>query len=349
CMYCTLCGSYGCEHGAKASTNASLIPRALQTGNLDLRPRCMATEITVNDKGLAKSVVYLDPDGVRQEQPAKYVVVSCTAVESARLLLMSKSGRFPNGLANDNGLVGKNLLFSSFGEARAHFRISKNLERWPWLNDRAPFVNRSLQNFYMMDDDKAGFRKGGTLGFMWVHPNPIFAAIHMAGTGKPGIFGKALKDKMREYRDTRLLQFEIYAEFLATDGTYVSLDETVKDKWGLPVAAISIVRHPIDLTMTKFLVDRGSEVLESMKPDSLEQMGSDGETKILQGGTCRMGNDPATSVLDKDCKSHVVNNLYVVDGSFMPTSGGIPFTLTIAANSFRVASRMIERLKKEHG
>jgi choline dehydrogenase-like flavoprotein len=171
----------------------------------------------------------------------------------------------------------------------------------------------------------------------------------MAGTGSKGVFGKALKDKMREYRDTRLLQFEIYAEFLATDGTYVSLDENVKDKWGLPVAAISIVRHPVDHVMTKYLVDRGTEVLESMKPDSLEAMGDDGETKILQGGTCRMGKDPATSVLDADCKSHVVKNLYVVDGSFMPTSGGIPFTLTIAANAFRVASRMIDRLKKEHG
>jgi choline dehydrogenase-like flavoprotein len=349
CVYCTLCGSYGCEHGAKASTNASLIPRALETGNVDLRPRCMAVEITVNAKGLAKSVVYLDPDGVKQEQPAKYVVVSCTAIESARLLLMSKSSRFPKGLANDNGLVGKNLLFSSFGESRAHFRISKNKERWPWLTDRAPFVNRSLQDFYLMPDDKLGFRKGGTLGFMWVHPNPIFAAIHLAGAGKKGVFGKALKDKLREYRDTRLLQFEIYAEFLATDGTYVSLDENIRDKYGLPVAAISIARHELDHTMTKFMVARGEEVLALLKPDEVQSMGDDGETKILQGGTCRMGNDPATSVLDKDCKSHVVNNLYVVDGSFMPTSGGVPFTLTIAANAFRVASRMVERLKKEHG
>ncbi len=102
CMYCTLCGSYGCEMGAKASTNASLLPRALATGNIDLRPRCMAKEITVDDQGLAKSVIYTDPDGVTQEQPAKYIVVSATAIESARLLMMSKSKRFPDGLANDS-------------------------------------------------------------------------------------------------------------------------------------------------------------------------------------------------------------------------------------------------------
>lgn len=356
CTYCTLCGSYGCEHGAKASTNASLIPRALATGKLDLRPRCMAKEITVDAKGLAKSVIYLDPDGVEQEQPAKFVIVSCTAVESARLLLMSKSARFPNGLGNDSGQLGKNLMFSSFGESRAHFRISKTKERWPWLEtSREPFVNRSLQDFYWMPDDKFGFRKGGTLGFMWTHPNPIFAAVHIAGHGEKGVFGKALKDKLREYRDSRILQFEIYGEFLPTDGTDVTLSDkspkkdgtVVKDKYGLPVAAITINRHPLDLTMTKFLVERGEEVLALLEPERVQRIGQAGETMILQAGTCRMGKDPATSFLDKDCRSHAVKNLYVVDGSFMPSSGGVPITLTIAANAFRVASRFIERLKKE--
>ncbi len=356
CTYCTLCGSYGCEHGAKASTGAALIPRALATGNLSLRPRCMAKEITVDAKGLAKSVVYLDPEGVEQEQPAKYVVVSCTAIESARLLMMSKSNRFPKGLGNDSGQLGKNLMFSSFGESRAHFTVSKQKKRWPWLEtDQQPFVNRSLQSFYVMPDDKFGFRKGGTLGFMWTHPNPIFAAVNLAGRGKDRVFGKALKDRMRAYRDSRTLQFEIYGEFLPTDGTYVQLSDqaptkdgkVVRDKYGLPVAAITVTRHPLDYKMTRFLVDRGEEVLQSLQPDRLEPVGDMGETTILQGGTCRMGKDPATSFLDKDCKSHVVKNLYVVDGSFMPTSGGVPITLTIAANSFRVASRMIERLKKD--
>jgi choline dehydrogenase-like flavoprotein len=345
CSYCSLCGSYGCEHGAKASTNASLIPGALATGKVELRPHCMATQITVNEKGNAKSVIYLDKDGVEQEQPAKIVVVSCTAVESARLLLNSKSSRFPSGLANDNGLVGKNLVFSSFGESRATFRVAKNKQRWPWLDDPSPFVNRSVQDFYLMPDDKFGFRKGGTLGFMWTHPNPIFAAVGMAKQGKAGIFGKALKDRFREYRDSRILQFEIYGEYMPTDGSYVGVDSNVKDKYGLPVAAITITRHALDLKMTKFLVERGEEVLGALDPDKLERLGVAGETKILQGGTCRFGKDPATSVLDKDCRSHAVKNLYVVDGSFMPTSGGVPITLTIAANAFRVGRGLAARLK----
>ena len=346
CVYCTLCGSYGCEHDAKGSTSAALIPRAVATGNVEVRPKCMAKEITVDKKGLAQSVIYLDKDGVEQEQPAKIIVVAATAVESARLLLNSKSPRFPDGLANDHGLVGKNLVFSSFGQSKATFRVSKQQAAMPWLGSPAPFVNRSMQDYYLLPDDRHGFRKGGTLGFMWAHPNPIFASVGIAKKGEPGVFGKALKDKLRDYKDSRILEFEIYGEFLSNPDTFVTVDPKVKDKYGLPVAAISIKRHPLDLQMTKYLVERGEEVLERLKPDRLDRVGTAGETTILQGGTCRFGNDPYHSVLDADCRAHAVKNLYVTDGSFLPTSGGVPITLTIVANSFRVANRLVARLKR---
>jgi len=346
CAYCTLCGSYGCENDSKSGTNASLIPAAIATGHVEVRPKCMAREVTVDAQGKAKSVVYLDEAGVAQEQPAKIIVVSCTAVESARLLLNSASSRFPRGLANSNGQVGKNLVFSSFGESKATFTISKRKATWPWLTDGAPFINRSLQEFYVMPDDKLGFRKGGTLGFMFAHPNPIYAAVGLAKSGKEGVFGKELKDRIREYRDSKVVQFETYGEYLPTEGTYVTVDNNVKDKFGLPVAAITVERHPADLKLTRFLVERGEEVLAAMKPEKLERGGVAGETTILQHGTCRFGKDPATSVLDPGCCSHEVKNLYVVDGSFMPTSGGVPTTLTIAANSFRVAAGLIRRLKR---
>ncbi len=346
CAYCALCGSYGCETGAKSGTNASLIPAALATGKVELRPGCMARSVEVDKAGRAKSVIYLDPDGVEQEQPAKVIVVSCTAVESARLLLNSTSSRFPRGLANGSGLVGRNLMFSSFGESRATFRLSKQKANRPWLAAPDPFVNRSLQDFYLMPDERFGFRKGGTLGFMWTHPNPIFAAVGLAGSGKEGVFGKALKDKLRAYRDSRILQFEVYGEFLATLGTYVTVEPSVKDKYGIPVAAITMDRHPMDFAATRFLVERGEEVLLRLDPDDVQRVGVAGETTILQHGTCRFGKDPATSVLDKECRAHEVPNLYVVDGSFMPSAGSVPSTLTIAANSFRVAHHLIRRLKK---
>jgi choline dehydrogenase-like flavoprotein len=343
CAYCSMCGSYGCEVDAKSGANVALIPQAIHTGNVEVRPLCMAKQVEVDGRGLAKSVVYLDKDGVTQEQPAKIIIVSCTAVESARLLLNSKSQHFPHGLANANGRVGKGLVFSNFGESRATFRISKRKDSWPWLSDPSPFVLRSLQDYYLVSGQR--FRKGGTMNFVFAHPNPIFAASRLAGSGKDTVFGKELKDKLRDYRDSKILLFESYIEWLSNPGSYVKVDDTVVDKFGIPVAQITAARHPLDYEAIKYITDRGDEILKAMEPDGFERFEERGVTTILQGGTCRFGNDPATSVLDKNCRAHEVKNLYVVDGSFMPTSGGITTTLTIVANSFRVAHHLVKEMK----
>ena len=345
CIYCVFCGSYGCESGAKSSTHSALIPLALDTGKVELRTRCMARSVEVTADGRAKSVVYLDEKGELQEQPARIVVVSCTAVESARLLLNSRSARWPKGLANDSGLVGKNLTFSGFGRSRASFRISKRKQSWPWLDDPAPFVQRSLSDHYVLPaSTKLGSRKGGAIGFLWEHPAPISQGIALAQGGR-GAFGKELKERFRVFRDSKVLQFETYAEWLPTAGTSVSVEDTVLDRYGLPVAAITIDRHPADLAVTRYLIDRGEDLLKAMEPDAVWRVTEGGETTILQHGTCRFGNDPASSVLDRDCRAHTVPNLYVVDGSFMPTSGGNPNTLTIMANAYRVADRLARRVK----
>jgi choline dehydrogenase-like flavoprotein len=345
CIYCVFCGSYGCESGAKSSTQVTLMPLALETGKVELRPGCMARSVEVTPDGRAKSVVYIDERGELQEQPARIVVVSCTAVESARLLLNSRSARWPKGLANDTGLVGKNLMFSGFGRSRASFRISKRKQSWPWLDDPAPFVQRSLSDHYVLPaSTKLGSRKGGAIGFLWEHPAPISQAIVLAQGGK-GVFGKELKDRFRVFRDSKVLQFETYAEWLPTPGTSVSVEDTVLDRYALPVAAITIDRHPADLPVTRYLIDRGEDLLRAMEPDAVWRVTEAGETTILQHGTCRFGDDPATSVLDRDCRAHTVPNLFVVDGSFMPTSGGNPNTLTIMANAYRVADRLVKKAK----
>jgi len=345
CIYCMFCGSYGCESGAKSSTQAALMPLALATGKVELRPKSMVRSVEVTSDGRAKSVVYIDEGGALQEQPARIVVVSCTAVESARLLLNSRSARWPKGLANDSGLVGKNLMFSGFGRSRASFRISKRKQSWPWLDDPSPFVQRSLSDHYVLPaSTKLGSRKGGAIGFLWEHPAPIGQAIVLAQGGK-GAFGKELKERFRVFRDSKVLQFETYAEWLPTPGTSVGVEDTVLDKYGLPVAAITIDRHPADVPVTRYLIDRGEEVLRAMEPDALWRVTEAGETTILQHGTCRFGDDPATSVLDRDCRAHTVPNLWVVDGSFMPTSGGNPNTLTIIANAYRVADRLVKKVK----
>jgi choline dehydrogenase-like flavoprotein len=345
CMYCALCGSFGCEMGAKASTPSALLPEARKTGRCEIRARAMAQQIPVNDQGRAMGVVYIDEKKNRVFQEAKCVVVACSAVESARLLLSSQSGRFPKGLANGSGLVGRNLVFSGLSKAHGLFHFKGRADR-KWMAAKAPFVQRSIQDFYWLQKPVAGLRKAGTLLFAFYHPNPINTAERVAGRGAQAIWGAALKQKLRdEARDSRCLDFETFAEYLPTSGTRVELEPGVTDRYGLPVARIVIGRHPLDHLAAGFLRDKGLALLRELGADSTTVTVDSGETKILQGGTCRFGTDPAASVLDPSCRAHEVDNLYVSDGSFLPNAGGVPFTLTILANAFRVGDGIAGRFK----
>jgi choline dehydrogenase-like flavoprotein len=348
CMFCALCANYGCEVGAKSSTLVSLIPAAEATGRCEVRPECTAVEIPVDAQGRVKGVVYRTAAaggdaGISEFQPARCVVVACTAVETARLLLMSRSARFPNGLANDSGLVGKNLLFSGESSGQARFKLAGR-QRETWLLDPAPFVQRSLQDFYFLDRPIDGVRKAGTVLFALEHPNPILKAEHIAGGGAR--WGARLKQALRdEARGARTLTFESFAETMSSNATYVDLDPDVKDRWGLPVARITVQRHPLDGAATRLLAARGKEVLDALGPDSSQITQAEGQNMVLQGGTCRFGRDPSASVLDVDCRAHTVPNLYVSDSSFMPTIGGVPPTMTIMANAFRVGGALAARFK----
>lgn len=342
CVPCLMCGAYGCPVGAKGSMPASILGAARATGRCDLVPQAMVTEITVNAEGRATGVVYQDGDGQTQRVDAKCVVVAGSAIESARLLLLSTSSRFPHGLANGNGLVGKNIVYSSLAKGLALFdRRSR-----PWLAEPvSPFVNRAVQDFYYQKQASGGARKAGTLLFLLGHANPI-ANVERIAHERGLVWGTALKDRLRAARDQVRLEVETFSEFLPSDRTFIDLDPEVKDRFGLPVARMTVDHHPFDLEGLRLLRDRGMDVLRGLEPDSAQPGEADGTTLFLQGGTCRFGRDPATSVLDPDCRAHEVANLYVTDGSFMPTSGGVPLTLTIVANGFRVGERLARRFKR---
>jgi choline dehydrogenase-like flavoprotein len=341
CVYCALCAGYACEVNAKSSTSVSLLPAALATGRCEIRVESMATEIPIGKDGRVTGVVYRDRSGVNQFIGARCVVLACTAVETARLLLLSRSSRFPTGLGNSNDLVGKNLIFSSGGKARGRFHHPRGE---PLRN--FPFVQRSMQDFYFLKKPVDGVQKGGTILFDWEHPNPISTAEKLAHDGAGLVWGARLKDRLRrDAAGARTLHFEVFGEYLPTPGTYVDLDPAVKDRWGVPVARMTVSRHPFDVQATRFLVDRGMEVLSALGPDDALVESTQGEATFLQGGTCRFGTDPETSVLDRDCRMHGVPNLYITDGSFLPNGGGVPPTLTILANSFRVADQIAKRFR----
>lgn len=342
CLPCAMCGSFGCPVGAKGSMPETILAAARATGRCEVRAQAMAVEVTVGKDGRADGVVYRDAAGATQRLEARCVVVAASAIESARLLLLSTSNRFPRGLANGSGLVGKNLVFSTLARAHADFRRAGRA----WLDAPAsPFVNRAVQDFYSFDPPRNGVQKAGTLLFLLAHANPIGNAervMHHGGT----VWGKALKDRLRATRGRVRLEVESFAEFLPSDRTFVDLDSSVTDRFGLPVARITVDHHPSDRAAGELLAARGHDILRALEPDDSAVDETDGTTMFLQAGTCRFGDDPAASVLDRDCRAHEVPNLYVTDGSFMPTSGGAPLTLTIVANALRVGGKMAERFRR---
>ncbi|MBK8010095.1 MAG: GMC family oxidoreductase [Deltaproteobacteria bacterium] len=350
CVYCALCGSYGCEVDAKSSTLVSLLAAAEATKRCEVRAECMVTEIEVMRNGLARGVVYEDAQGQRHRVVARAVVVAASALESARLLLLSRSSSHPNGLGNNSGQVGRNLCFSTLGQLKGRFDYADfDAEGVEILKNPMPFVGRAIQDAYEVAPSGDVFGKGGTFHFLWAHPNPIFAAeqlIHAREHERERdprrlIFGRPLIERMaKHFRDGRTLEVECFGEWLPTPGCYVSLDPKITDRFGLPAARITIDRHPSDRASSQVVVDRARSMLEALRCRDIEVEAVGGETLVLQHGTCRMGNDPTESVTTAAGHLHEVSNVYVTDGGSLPTSGAVPSTLTILANAFRIADHM---------
>jgi choline dehydrogenase-like flavoprotein len=182
-----------------------------------------------------------------------------------------------------------------------------------------------------------------------MHPNPILSSVRLANThGDQVHFGKALKDKLRrDLRDSFNLRFETFTDFMPNPNTHVTIDPEQVDKWDIPVARITIEHHPYDQQGLDAVHAKAVEITKALEPTDFDPMpaGMTGEL-MLQHGTCRFGNDPRTSVLDRNCRSHEVPNLLVVDGSFMPTCGGVPPTWTIMANSFRAGEALARAFRR---
>ena len=338
CVYCNACAGYGCRVDAKGSAASALLPRAEATGRCEIRPECMVKEVTVDRQGRASGCVYLDRDGREHEVRARLVFVCASAVESARLLLLSRSPRFPDGLANGSGLVGRHLQFHGVTMGHGRLRIGDRPELASWH----PFLGVSAMDHYFLPDGVSPLAKGGLLRFDMETAAPLAAAEMLATGPAPALWGMELKGRLREhFREHRTVGFEVFHDFLPNDRTFVELDPEVKDRWGLPVARIHLDVPEHHRVAGSWLLDRGFEILDDLGAVDLRPTSVGGTSAYLVHGTCRMGRDPRISVLNEHCRTHEVPNLYVVDGSFMPTSGGAAPTLTILANSFRVADHVL--------
>ncbi len=348
CVYGGACMLFGCPIHAKATPLSVLIPPALATERLDLRPNAMVFEIALGDDGRARSVRYLDADDAQHEVFARHVVLSASSVGSPHLLLMSSSGRFPEGLANSSGLVGRNLTFHTFPYIR-------------YLLDEPALSVTGITSHAAVDDlhasdPKRGFIRGGLLAEEHTGTNLPLAYANAAG-GFPALerrWGQGFKDYLRSF--PRAVGAQGVLEDLPMESNRVDLDPDVKDSHGLPVLRITHRQHPNDLAMHRWYTERLLEIADAAGavarwvPDYPETNLSDEHPMAGSShlhGTCRMGEDPSTSVVDRWCRTHDVHNLWVVDGSFFPTSAGYNPTLTILANAYRVADHFIVEARRQ--
>ena len=334
CVHCGFCHGFACEVGAKASTLTTVIPEAEATGRCEVRSESYVFRIETSAQGRATGVTYFDRDRRERFQRARAVVVCANGAETPRLLLMSASRRAPNGLANASGLVGKYLMFNYSSRALGVFEHELN-------EYKSVQVTRILHDFYD-SDPKRGHYGGGGLDAR-IGPQPTTWAIRTASEGPS--WGAAFKARLREF--PRSMQVACHGTSLPVASNSVTLDPDVKDAWGLPAIRVTYKDHRDDLANARFLQDRGAEILEAAgalrvtKAPVLEQTSS---MHLL--GTCRMGNDPATSVVDKYHRSHDVRNLFVCDGSSLVTSGRGQPTMTIQALAFRAGEHMVRFAKR---
>jgi len=328
CVHCGFCHGFGCEAQAKASTLTTVIPEAEATGRCEVRSESYVFRIETSKQGRATGVTYFDRDRRERFQRARAVVVCANGAETPRLLQMSANAQFPNGLANSSGLVGKYLMFNYNSRALGVFEHELN-------EYKSVQVTRILHDFYD-SDPKRGHYGGGGLDAR-IGPQPTMWAIRTATEGPS--WGSAFKARLKEF--PRQMQVACHGTSLAVESNNVTLDPDVKDAWGLPAIRVTYKDHPDDLATARFLQDRGAEILEAAGAQRVTKAPVTPQTSSAHLlGTCRMENDPATSVIDKYHRSHDVPNLFICDGSSLVTSGRGQPTMTIQALAFRAGEHI---------
>ncbi len=336
CVHCGYCEGYGCEVGAKSSSLATVIPEAELTGRCEIRPESYVHEIRTDSAGRVTGVAYFDERKAGNFQKAKAVIVCANGAETPRLLLMSKSSLFPQGLANSSGLVGRHLMFNSGAFAYAQYEHPLN-------EFKSQVVTRVVHDFYELDPN-VGFCGGGGMD-MRFDMHPIIFGLAGLPPGTPS-WGAGYKAALQQ-NFTRTAMAFCHATSLPVATNSISLDPDVLDEWGLPAIRVTYKDHPDDLKTCQYLLDRAMQMLDATPAVRKWSMPvSEQEFGVHLLGTCRMGNDPKTSVINSDHRAHDVPNLFLCDGSSLVTSGRGQPTMTIQALAYRAADRIVALAKR---
>jgi len=322
CIYRGFC-LQGCKVGAKASTLITHVPDAITHG-AEIRAHCMASRISLRNDGRVDGVVYFDREGKEHFQRARAVIVSGYAIETPRLLLNSACPGHRHGLANSSGTLGKYLM------AQAGNVIAGRFEELIRLY-KAPPAHALTEEFYETDP-RRGFARG--FAVQTVGPLPVAFAKQMAAA--MGAWGWGMRRVMMDYNHWATLG--VLGEILPWEDNRVELAEE-KDQHGLPVAKVTFNLHDND----KKLIEFGkNKVMEIMWAAGAKQVVQESRFAHLVGAV-RMGSDPSTSVVDKFGRTHDIPNLFVCDGSILPTQGSANPGLTIQALAARTADYLIRQ------
>ncbi|MCB1498561.1 MAG: GMC family oxidoreductase [Bauldia sp.] len=331
----------GCVEGAKATFDVTHLPAALKHG-LRLVAGARVREILVNDQGLATGAVYIDRNGRERRQLARAVIVCCNGVGTPRLLLNSKSSLFPDGLANSSGLVGRNLMLHPYSTVVGHFD--------DWLESWLGPAGQPIQSMQFYETDTS---RGFVRGAKW-HVLP--GGGPLGGPPAPGRpFDEAWGPAFHQNRDRifgRSFEWGIMAEDLPEEANRVVLDPELADSDGIPAAKIIYDYSENTKRLSEFHLARAKEAMEAAGATSVTVRGlmtdrsehNTGASLRATGhlmGTCKMGNDPRTSVVNQWGRSHDVPNLFVYDGSVFVTSAGFNPTGTICAVALRSVKHLI--------
>lgn len=340
CHYCGHC-MRGCDVDAKYTSANTAMPRALKTGKCKLILYANAAEVTMSKDGkTATGVRYFDARTRKSyEVKAKKIVLACGPIESARLLLLSKSAHFPNGLANSSGLVGKNLITHTTAGAQGYL---KQLNNAPVFNDDGTESSHAYIASFYWEKPHPNFPKGYHIivdsGSRVSSSNPSF------GQNVPG-FGADFKRQVRE-RAPSLISMYSQNGMIASPERYVELDPTVKDIYGLAVPKVHFALTAEDRAIFQDATEKISEIIEASGGVITNTNPNPGVDSVHWVGTCKMGNDAKTSVLTPYLQSHDVKNLFVADGSgFIDYSEKNP-TLTVMALASRCADFVYEELRR---
>jgi choline dehydrogenase-like flavoprotein len=333
CIGCGMCSGYGCQVKARSSTAVTMLPISEATGRCEIRTQCHVHEIAVNDMGRVTGAIYFDTNKNEVFQKAKAVVLAANGMETPRLLLLSKSARFPDGLANSSGLVGKFLMGGNVTHAYALFEHP--------LNEYKGIVCGAAVLDYVPTDTKRGFYGGGRITGRGLElETPILYGL-LGPHGAPN-WGAGYKKALREQAN-HMMYTTCYITQLPLETNRVDLDPELKDAWGIPAMRVTTTSHPNDLKCMEFIRQKSVEILQAAGATTVwSNPIEDARGTPHARGTCRMGNDPKSSVVDKYHSAHDVPNLFIVDGSNFVTGGRNHPAFTIQALAFRAADHLVK-------